>query len=395
MSRVRPFTWFLIFVFSLAAVLAVQLRRQEPQLMHVSGPPAIEEPHGQMAMAYGLARDGTVRIEARCVDVPGMPTVGVGSGFFVSEDGLLLTAYHVVDGARLSNCEVDLLAITTTEEEYDVELVGFDAYLDVAALQVDVDRAVPFVPLASRAPAQGDSVVAIGNSRGDFIAGRAGRVTRLGVEAGRADFASGTIELTASLAPGDSGGPVINERGEAVGVVSYISFNPGAMSSQSWIPPYLRGVSLPSNYASYAVPVIAESDVVRSVFAGQQRDVPVIGFSWQPGNDYDPKTSPYYLGRLPGPIVNEVAAGGPAAHAGLRSLRSQRVTRADGSVVLVPDADVIVAIDGERTPRFYELLAVVREKHIGETITLTVQRGNATFDIDLTLGAKRDVFVGN
>lgn len=395
MSRVRPFTWFLLFAFGLAAVLAAQLRKQEPQLMHVSGPPAIEQPEGQLAMAFGLARDAAVRLEARCLDRPGRPAIGVGSGFFTSEDGLLLTAYHVVDGARLSDCDIDLVAITTGEAEYEVELLGFDAYLDIAALQVDVDRAVPYVPLATRPPAPGDRVVAIGNSRGDFIAGRAGRVTRLGVEAGRADFASGTIELTASLAPGDSGGPVVNERGEAVGVVSYISFNPSSMSSQSWIPPYLRGVSLPSEYASYAVPVIDGSDVVQAVFAGQQRDVPVIGFSWQQGNDYDPRTSPYFLGRLPGPIVNQVAAGGPADQAGLRSLRSQRVTRDDGSVVLVPDADVIVAIDGERTPRFYELLAVVREKQIGETITLTVQRGNATFDIDLTLGAKRDVFVGN
>ena len=50
--------------------------------------------------------------------------------------------------------------------------------------------------------------MAVGNSRGEFLAARAGRVTRLGVQAGRADFASGTIELTNSLAPGDSGGPV-------------------------------------------------------------------------------------------------------------------------------------------------------------------------------------------
>ena len=213
MSRVRPFTWFLMFVFTLAAVLALQLRQPEPQLQHVSGPPAIEAPEGQLAMAYSLARDGTVRIEARCPELRGRPTVGVGTGFFVTDDGMLLTAYHVVDGARMSSCDVELVAVTSTEEEYALELVGFDAYLDVAALQADVDRVVPVIPLATRSPSPGDRVVAIGNSRGDFIAGRAGRVTRLGVEAGRADFASGTIELTASLAPGDSGGPVVNARG--------------------------------------------------------------------------------------------------------------------------------------------------------------------------------------
>jgi len=395
MSRIRPFTWFLMFVLSLAAVLAAQLRRPEPQLLHVSGPPAVEAPAGPLAAAFDLAREGTVRIEARCAGPHGGPTIGIGSGFFVTEEGLLLTAYHVVDATRPQPCEVRLVAVTTTEEEYDLRLVGFDVYMDVAALQADVDRAVAAIPLASETPHPGDPIVAIGNSRGDFIAGRAGRVTRLGVEAGRADFASGTMELTASLAPGDSGGPVINARGEAVGVVSYISFNPGAMSSQGWIPPYLRGIALPSTYASYAVPVIAQSQLLAAVFAGERRDVPVIGFSWRQGTgDYDPGTSPYFMGRRPGTIVDQVAVGGPADMAGLRSLSNERVVGPDGSVTLVPEGDVIVAIDGEPTPRFYELLAIVREKLIGETVTLTVQRGNATFDIELTLGARSDVFAG-
>src|SRR5690606_21031915 len=219
-----------------------------------------------------------------------------------------------------------------------------------ASLRADVDRAVPVVPLAAKAPAPGDAVVAIGNSRGDFIAGRAGRVTRLGVEAGRADFASGTIELTASLAPGDSGGPVINSRGEAVGVVSYISFNPSAMSSQSWVPLYLRGVALPSSYASYAVPVAAQSELVSSLVAGERRDVPVIGFSAQNDSDYDPRSSRYYLGRRPGAVVFEVAAGGPADVAGLRTPRQARAARPDGSVEIVPRAAVLAAAAWQSTP---------------------------------------------
>ncbi len=392
MSRTRPFTWFLLFVFSLAAVLAMQLRRPEPQLMHVSGPPAVVAPSGQLAKAFDLAREGTVRIEARCRGVHGGVTVGVGSGFFVSEDGLVLTAHHVVDAIRNQGCPVQLVAVTANEEEYDLSVVGFDVYMDVASLQADVDRAVPAVPLATRVPSPGDAIVAIGNSRGDFIAGRAGRVTRLGVEAGRADFASGTIELTASLAPGDSGGPVVNARGEAVGVVSYISFNPSAMSSQSWVPLYLRGVALPSSYASYAVPVLADSSLVESLVAGERRDVPVIGFSAQNNSDYDPRSSRYDLGRRPGAVVYEVAVGGPADRAGLRSLRQERVTRPDGSVELVPRADVIVAVDGHSTPHFYDLLALVRSKAIGDTVTLTVQRGNATLELELVLGARSDVF---
>src|SRR5690606_10241298 len=285
-------------------------------------------------------------------------------------------------------------AINTDEEEFPLALVGFDAYMDVAALRADVGRLVPALPLSNSVPNPGAEVVAIGNSRGDFIAPRAGRVTRVGVRAGRADFASGTLELTNSLAPGDSGGPIVNVRGQAVAVVSYISFNPSAMSTQDWVPPYLRGIVLPSAFASYAVPVTGGSDLVSGILAGDMRDVPVIGFTWQQGFDYDPRSSQVDLGAKPGTIVYLVASGGPAAQAGLRSFSQSRVINPDGTGAIETTADVIVAIDGELTPNFADLLAVVREKSIGQTVTLTVQRGSATFEIELTLGAKRAVFVG-
>src|SRR5690606_2261794 len=146
-----------------------------------------------------------------------------------------------------------------------------------------------------------------GNSRDAFMGARAGRVTRLGVQAGRADFANDTIELTNSLAPGDSGGPVIHARGEAVGAVSYISFNPNAMSAQSYVPPFLQGLSIARDFAGYAVPVTQRSNLVDAVLAGERRDYPVVGFRWRPGLDYDPAKSPHYLGSRPGPIVDSVA----------------------------------------------------------------------------------------
>ena len=393
MHRARPYTWLLLLLLALTAVLGSQVRRPEPQLLHIAdGPPPVEAPTGALLDAYQMAREATVRIEGRCGPGRGI-TTGVGSGFFVTEEGLVLTAYHVVDTSN-SSCNVRFVAINTDEEEFPLALVGFDAYMDVAALRADVDRLVPALQLSNSVPNPGAEVVAIGNSRGDFIAPRAGRVTRVGVRAGRADFASGTLELTNSLAPGDSGGPIVNARGQAVAVVSYISFNPSAMSTQDWVPPYLRGIVLPSAFASYAVPVTGGSDLVSGILAGDMRDVPVIGFTWQQGFDYDPRSSQVYLGSKPGTIVYLVASGGPAAQAGLRSFSQSRVINPDGTGAIETTADVIVAIDGELTPNFADLLAVVREKSIGQTVTLTVQRGSATFEIELTLGAKRAVFVG-
>jgi serine protease Do len=386
----RPLTWLLFFTLAITAALATQIEREEPRLMHVQGPPPVEAPEGQLEEAYLLAREATLRIEARCTGQRGGQTLGIGTGFFVSSDGLVLTAFHVVEQSTTQGCPTRLVAVTEWGQEYPLELVGFDVYMDLASLRADVDRAVPFLTPAARRPSVGERVVAIGNSRGDFLAARAGNVTRMGVQAGRADFASGTIELTNSLAPGDSGGPVVNSKGEVVGVVSYISFNPSAMTSQDWVPPYLRGARLPTTYASYAVPIVQGDELYTSVVAGGRRDVPVLGFLVE--TDYDPATSGYYFGARPGVVVGTVVTGSPADVAGLRSRTQQTVRGTDGNVRLVPQVDVIVAVDGRPTPTYQDLVAEVRKKEIGQTIVVTVQRGNATFRVELTLGARTDVF---
>ena len=236
----------------------------------------------------------------------------------------------------------------------------------------------------------GTEVVAIGNSGGDFLEARAGKITRLGVTARRADFANGTIELTAALSPGDSGGPVLDEKGEAVGVVSYIAY--GAPQG-SFIPPLLRGVAGLSSFASYAVPVLSGGEVVDALLAGEQRDVPVIGFSMPRPENYTPRDPRRDLGPRPGVIVETVQPGGPAEAAGLRSLQQRTVTDAQGRVTRIDvTADVITAVDGAPTRDYLELLSVLRSKEVGDEVTLTVQRGDEIVRLELTLGANRQVF---
>lgn len=396
--RVRAFTFVLLAVLAAVAWPLWPRDVGDPQLRFAQAvPPAVVAPQGDLLAAYELARPATLRVEARCANPVGRPQVlGVGTGFFFDAEGSVLTAYHVVDTSNGgAPCPVRYVGIDPERREYALRLVGFDAYMDLAVLAADVDGAVPFVPLAARAPSPGTEVVAIGNSRGDFLEGRAGRVTRLGVRAGRADFADGTIELTNALAPGDSGGPVVTVRGEAVGVVSFISFNPGGMSADANVPPFLMGLPLPREFAAYAVPVSVGSELVAAIAAGAQRDVPVIGFSWRPGDDYDPAGSAWDLGPRPGPIVNIVTPGGPAERAGLRSATERPVLDAEGRRVgTVREVDVIVAVDGRPTPTFASLIAEVRGKAIGQVVDLTVQRGGATFRFQLELGARRAVFAG-
>jgi serine protease Do len=397
-ARVRPTT--IVLLLALVAVAWPWLARPEPELQHAQDRRVqpVLAPTGDLLAAFELARPATLRIEARCVTpFGGRQVLGVGTGFFFAADGSVMTAYHVIDASgSAADCPVSYVGIGPDRGEYALDLVGFDAYMDLAVMRARVDGLVPFVPLAGALPQPGTAVVAIGNSRGDFLAARAGRVTRLGVRAGRADFADDTIELTNALAPGDSGGPVVTTRGEVVGVVSYISTNPGGMRSDAPLPPFLMGLPLPREFAAYAVPVEVGSTLVASVVAGDQRDVPVIGFTWQQGYDYDPDRSDVDLGPRPGPVVSTVAPGGPASRAGLRPFEVLPVLDAEGNRVgSRPDADVIVAVDGVPTPTFAALLAVVRGKEIGQVIELTVQRGAATFKLPLELGARRQVFTGS
>ena len=399
MSGLRRLTWLLFTLLVAVGVATVTEQRtleaQPPALYHASQRPQAPDivmPSGIFADVFNEARPATLRIETRSPVVMGAP-LGVGTGFFISADGLVLTAYHVVDPTNSPLREsirrrIEHVAVTPDGEEYELDLVAFDAYLDLALLKTEVSADVPFLPVATSGPSVGAEVVAIGNSGNDFLEGRAGSISRIGVQSPQVQFADNTIELTAALSPGDSGGPVINEAGELVGVVSYISFRPDLLSSDtdSNVPPYLRPFVQsggPRTYASFAVPITADSEVLAALLAGERRDVPVIGFSW-PNFDYNPRTSRFDLGELPGPVVGTVQPGGPADEAGLESLQ------ASGNSV--ESADVIVAVDDEPTPGFYDLLDVLYRKGVGNKVDITVQRGGETVTLSLELGAKSDVF---
>ncbi|GGL14682.1 S1C family serine protease [Deinococcus radiotolerans] len=307
-------------------------------------------------------RPATVRIE-QCVPTRCDNPDGIGSGVLISADGLILTAYHVINGAR--DLSVQLLSKT----RYPAQVIGYNDQDDLALLRVNVPAGTPFLPLAAAKPAVGDTALAIGNGNGAFLTSKTGRLLGLDSDPGRADFPPGTLELNAPLIPGDSGGPVVNTRGEVTGIVSYISLAPG------------------SGPRSYAVPVTLSDPRVAALKRGEKRDAPIIGIGldgvfsdlfYLPSEGFKELTKLLSLGETPGAFFTSVRRGSPAAQAGLKPLilnaASKRVS-----------GDIVTAVNGKRIVNFAEFQYAVRAFQPGDTVTLSVLRDGKPLEVKLTL----------
>lgn len=279
---------------------------------------------------------------------------GLGTGFFISAQGQVLTAYHVVATGKLFRVQ------TLSGRAMGARVTAYDAGADVALLQVEGRGPFPALNLATRPPRAGETVLAIGNSGGDFLQPRRGQVLRLSAEAGRADFPQGTLEMTAPLAPGDSGGPIIDGNGQAIGVVSYIRVDDSGQTR-----------------ASYAVPVTEGNALIAALRTGAQRDVPVVGLIFDVV--HSGMTDP------PGAVVRRVARGSPAERAGLRGATLDREGR------LAALGDVIVRVDGRRTRDANEVIGAIRQAKVGDTVRLGYVRNGEEREAQIQLVGRRSV----
>lgn len=158
-----------------------------------------------------------------------IPNTGVGTGFFISEDGLLITNEHVVCGASSNNIKI----ITVNNKIYDVENIAIDPAQDVAILKVNTNNEkVPFLKFANpdTKVKVGQEVIAIGNPFGDnpasvtkgIISGINRNITARGFCGSTTTIKEyeGVIQTDAAINSGNSGGPLLNMLGEVIGVNS-------------------------------------------------------------------------------------------------------------------------------------------------------------------------------
>ncbi len=292
----------------------------------------------------------------------------LGSGFVINKAGHIVTNYHVIEGAK--SVQVSF----SNGDNVKARVVGSDPSTDIAVLQVKAhSRAL--TPLAwgnSDALQVGDSVVAIGNPFGYTRSVTQGIVSALDRPlTAPNDFPiQHAIQTDAALNHGNSGGPLLDARGEVIGVNSRISTGNTGQQGNLGI-----GFAIPSNTVRNVVAQIIEHGHV---------DHAVIGIRVQ---ELTPSVAELF--RLPikqGLLVAQVQAGSGAADAGLKGPTDQVVV---AGVTWPLGGDIIVEADGVATTTVNKLSDVIANHKPGDMIKLVIYRGDTKQTIEVKLGRQR------
>ncbi len=290
---------------------------------------------------------------------------GSGSGFVYSDEGYIVTNNHVVDAG--SSYEI----VFASADRARAELIGSDPDSDLAVLQVDeLPDGVTPLPLGDSASLEvGQFSVAIGNPFGEQGSMSLGIISGLGrsLPSQRMSTTGSTyslpqvIQTDAPINPGNSGGPLLNLDGEVTGVNAAIASVTGVGSG-----------------VGFAIPVAVIRRVVPSLIEDGEVVYPYMGISFDGEVSLDEQEI-YGILQTQGAYVISVAEGSPADEAGLVGADPQ--TGRGG--------DLIVAIDGQPVQDFSDLNSyLVLETEVGQTLELTVLRGDETVTLSLTLGAR-------
>jgi S1-C subfamily serine protease len=279
-------------------------------------------------------------------------TGGSGSGFVIDRDGHILTNYHVIEGA--DSVRVNLADGST----HEAKVVGADASNDVAVIRIDApaERLIPLNLGDSSGLVVGQKILALGNPFGLERTLTTGIISSLdrSIKAKNGRTIRGIIQSDAAVNPGNSGGPLLNSKGEVIGMNTAIISQVGQSAG-----------------ISFAVPINAIKRILRPLIDEGRVVRADLGLS----RVY--RTSQ-------GLLVLGVVEGGPAERAGLRPIQARR-TRF-GPVIVPDSADLIVAIDGKPVKTYEDLLTEVEAHAPGEAVTLKLIRDGKAVDVVVKLG---------
>jgi S1-C subfamily serine protease len=284
-----------------------------------------------------------------------------GSGMVITDDGIVLTNNHVIEGAAKIRAEIGV-----TGETYTAEVLGYDVADDVAVLQLVDASNMETVSIGDPSDVQvNDPIVAIGNAQGRFgaptvVSGFVSDVSET-IQAGDGGTDTETlrdmIEVQAEIVSGDSGGPLFNAAGEVIGINSAAEIGGGGLNGGGRFG-FGLGSGSSSGGVGYAIPIdralgiaeqVSNGDESNGVYVGSQRALLGVGLepSGAQGNgSFGFEEAP--VG--PGAVVAEVQSDGAAADAGIVA------------------GDSIVAVDGNDVASADELRDVMETLHPGDKV---------------------------
>ena len=273
-----------------------------------------------------------------------------GSGFILTQDGYILTNYHVVENSNS-------ITVTTYDgTAYDAQLIGYDESNDIAVLKVDATDLTPVVLGDSDTLNVGDTVVAIGNPLGELTFSlTTGAVSALNRPV---TFSTGTtmnlIQTDCAINSGNSGGALFNLYGEVIGITNakYSSSNSSSEASIDNI--------------GFAIPIDQVRSIFESIITNGYIVKPYIGVTV---SDVSSESQSYGLPQ--GAAVRSVTENGPAAEAGLQ------------------ENDIITTVNGETITGSNDLVKLVTSSSAGDTLELTVYRQGQTLTLTLTVGEQK------
>ena len=275
----------------------------------------------------------------------------LGSGVIISKDGLVVTNFHVVSGAK------DIFVYMADGREVKAQVVDADTVVDVAVLRIDCRDCPTAETGDSDRLRAGQWVLAVGNPFGNLISDPHPTVT-VGVvsalnrsfnpEEGRMRVYQGMIQTDAAINPGNSGGALVDSMGRVVGINTFIFTRSGGSEG--------IGFAIPINRAMRVVDEIHKYGHVRQLRA----DFEII--------DISRRLAQYFrLSSTEGVFVRSVEPNGPAAKAGLAP------------------RDVIVAIDGKKSNSVDAFWSLFASHYVDEEVVLTVIRGGRKVDLKYKL----------
>ncbi len=292
-----------------------------------------------------------------------MEASAAGSGFILTDDGYIVTNYHVVEGANA-------IQITTYDNEsYDAELIGYDESNDIAVLKVDAKNLTPVILGDSDQLNVGDSVVAIGNPLGQLAFSlTSGSVSALNRRISISNVAMNLIQTDCAINSGNSGGALFNSYGEVIGITNAKYSSSGASNTAAIEN---IGFAIPINNVRNIITSIIENGYIEKTYIGVSvRNAQSYSQNenmWGSGNGFPVDADP----DIKGVVVCEVDEGGPADKAGIL------------------EGDVITAVNGTEISNYSELGSILSQGKEGDKYTLTINRDGDTVEIKVKLGVRQ------